>query len=98
MAGVFERTAVAVRSLLLNARSGVREERVVRYVLNEMRKGRPFDEVICEPYVLNHSTPPMRARLVENPRIVEGIEDQLAGQRYTYTVDYAMVKRLERRD
>jgi len=93
-----DRALGAFRSLLFNATAGVREERVIRYVMNEMQKGKPYDTIVKEPYIINHTTPHMRARMVENPRIVRGIEDQLAGQRYVYTVDYAAVKHAEGQD
>ena len=35
----------AFRSLVFNATAGVREERVIRYIMNEMRKGKPYDDV-----------------------------------------------------
>lgn len=78
--------------MLFRATAGVREERVVRYMLNQMEKGRPYDQVLGEAYVMNHTTAESRARLLENPRIVSGVEDQLAGRRYEYTVDYATVQ------
>ncbi len=92
MPGVISRGIQAVRAALLQATVGVREERVVRYMLNEMQKGKPYDQIVGEAYVVNHTTAESRARLVENPRILGGIEDQLAGGRYTYTVDYATVR------
>lgn len=95
MAGALGRAMGAFRSLMFNATAGVRQERVIRYVMNEMQKGKSFDDVMEEPYVVNHTTPHMRARMVENPQIVRGIEDQLAGRRYAFTVDYAAVKRVE---
>ncbi|NLG66102.1 MAG: hypothetical protein GX536_00145 [Actinobacteria bacterium] len=98
MAGALNRLVGAFRSLVFNATAGVREERVIRYIMNEMRKGKPYDDIMQEHYVVNHTTPHMRARLVENPTIVRGIEDQLAGRRYAYTVDYAPVKKIEGRD
>jgi len=93
-----DRALGVFRSLLFNATAGVGEERVIRYVMNEMQKGKSYDAVVQEPYVINHTTPHMRARMVENPKIVHGIEDQLAGQRYAYTVDYAAVKHAESQD
>jgi len=80
----------------MQATAGIREERVIRYMLNEMQRGKAYDEIVGEAYVVNHTTAESRARLVENPRILSGIEDQLAGGRYTYKVDYATVRATDR--
>lgn len=48
--------------------------------------------------MVNHTTPGMRARLVENPRIVHAIEDQVASQRFTFAVDYVPVRRVSQED
>lgn len=96
MPGIVSRSVSAVRAMFLQATVGVREERVVRYMLNEMQKGKAYDQIVGEAYVVNHTTAESRARLVENPRILSGIEDQLAGGRYTYTVDYATVRAAEK--
>ena len=47
-----------------------REQYVERYVLREHRKGRPFAEILEDPYVLAWSTPDERARLLERPAVV----------------------------
>lgn len=98
MAKLLEKTIGALRSILFSGRLGVREERIIRYILTEMQKGRSFEDVIKEPYVVNHTTPGMRARLVENPRIVHAIEDQVASQRFTFAVDYVPVRRVSQED
>lgn len=84
--------------MLLQATAGVREERVIRYMLNQMQKGESFDQVVHEPYVVNHTSNESRARMLENPRILSGIEDQIAGHRYNYTVDYVPVRTLDDHD
>jgi hypothetical protein len=47
-----------------------REQYVERYVLREHRKGRPFAEILRDPYVLAWSSPLERARLLERPAVV----------------------------
>jgi hypothetical protein len=88
---MLERAIEATRDFFANMRGGVREQRVVRHIVAEMQSGKRFDEVLAEPYVLNNTSEDSRARLVEKPEIVEGIENQLAGRLYQYKVDYAVM-------
>jgi hypothetical protein len=53
-----------------------REQYVERYVLREHRKGRPFAEILEDPYVLAWSTPDERARLLERPNVVAALGDR----------------------
>jgi hypothetical protein len=50
-----------------------REQYVERYVLREHRKGRPFAEILEDPYVRAWSTPDERARLLERPNVVAAV-------------------------
>lgn len=59
-----------------------REQYVERYLLREHKKGRPFVEILGDPYVRAWSTPEERARLLERPKIVAAVGEQtLAGLR-----------------
>jgi hypothetical protein len=53
-----------------------REQYVERYVLREHRKGRPFAEILEDPYVRAWSTREERARLLENPDVVAAVGEQ----------------------
>lgn len=55
----------------------VTDERVIRYIVEELRRGRSFDEVIQDPYVVNHTDSEARAHLLESPRVLHGIEEQI---------------------
>jgi hypothetical protein len=50
-----------------------REQYLERYVLREYRKGRPFAEILEDPYLRAWSTPEERARLLERPNVVSAI-------------------------
>lgn len=50
-----------------------REQYLERYVLREHRKGRPFFEILEDPYVRAWSTPEERARLLERPGVVAAV-------------------------
>lgn len=53
-----------------------REQYVERYVLREHAKGRPFAEILDDPYVRAWSTPEERARLLRRPNVVAAIGEQ----------------------
>jgi len=62
--------------------SSAREERLASYVLREHGRGRPFREVLDDPYVRNRSTREERARLLERPEVVAAVgEGALAALR-----------------
>jgi hypothetical protein len=50
-----------------------REQFLARYVIREVRRGRPLAEVVADPYVVNRSTTEERARLLERPELVEAV-------------------------
>ena len=52
-----------------------REQYVERYVLREHERGRPFAEILEDPYVWAWSTPQERARLLERPNVVAAVGD-----------------------
>jgi hypothetical protein len=52
-----------------------REQYVERYVLREHQKGRPFAEILDDPYVRAWSTAEERARLVERPNVIAALGD-----------------------
>lgn len=50
------------------------EERVVEYVVREVRNGRRLMEVIEDPYVRNRLSDDKRAEVLDNSEIVEALE------------------------
>jgi hypothetical protein len=84
-----DKAVQGVRSLLEDLNVDVKEERLIRFILNELQKGRRFDEVMSDPYVVNRTNAEDRARMLENPAILEGIEDQMAGELFFYKVDFS---------
>lgn len=57
-----------------------RDQYLERYVLREYKKGRPFAEILEDPYVRAWSTPEERARLLERPNVVATIGEQLTAE------------------
>jgi hypothetical protein len=72
-----ERVVAAVRRLFEDLSVDVTEERVVRYIIEELQRCRGFDSVLGDPYVLNNTDETDRARLLENPEILRSIEDEI---------------------
>lgn len=53
------------------------EERVVEYVVRELRNGRRLMEIIEDPFVRNRLNEEKRAEVFENPEIVEALEREI---------------------
>lgn len=53
------------------------EERVVEYIIREVRAGRRLMEVIDDPYVRNRLNDDKRARVLENSEIVDALEQEI---------------------
>jgi hypothetical protein len=73
-----ERVVAAIKKLFADLGMDVREERVIRYLVEELRKGRAFDDVMQDPYVINNTREGDRERLVENPLTLKSIEEEIA--------------------
>ena len=54
------------------------EERVVEYVLREVRNGRRLADALQDPYVKNRLSEERLDHLVENPEIAAALEEQIA--------------------
>lgn len=75
-----DRVVVGVQHLFEALSTHVRDDRVVRYLIDQLRKGRDFDEILHDPYVVNNSTTTDRAHLLENPEILRDIEDCIVAE------------------
>lgn len=53
-------------------------ERVVEYVIREVRNGRKLAEVLVDPYVKNRLNEEKVAHVLENPEVSAAIEEQIA--------------------
>ncbi len=75
-----DRIVAGVQELFHDLSVGAREKRVMRYVVTELHKGRSFDDLMADPYVVNHTTEEDRARLLESPDNLREIEDRIAAE------------------
>lgn len=53
------------------------EERVVEYVVREVRQGRRLMEVIDDPFVRNRLSDEKRVEILENTEIMEALEQEI---------------------
>ena len=54
------------------------EERIVDYVVREVRNGRKLGEALRDPYVKNRLSDEKVAHVLENPEVIGAIEAEIA--------------------
>jgi hypothetical protein len=62
----------------------VREERVIRYIVGQLRLGRRLDSVMEDPYMTAHTSAVHRAKMLENPAVIKAIEEEIQQQFANY--------------
>ena len=62
----------------------VREERVIRYIVKQLRLGRRIDAILEDPYLASHASASGRAQILENPAVIRAIEDEIRRQFASY--------------
>jgi hypothetical protein len=58
----------------------VREERVIVYIIRQLRKGRRYDDIMSDAYITTHTNSATRDRLVQHPEVLETIEEEMRRQ------------------
>jgi len=53
------------------------EERVIEYVIREVRNGRRLMVVMEDPYVRNRLSEAKRENVLENAEVIEALEDEI---------------------
>ena len=53
------------------------QERVIEYVIRELRKGRRLTEAVEDPFVRNRMNEEKRAQVFENPEIMDALEAEI---------------------
>ena len=54
------------------------EERVVEYVIREVRSGRKLTDALDDPYVKNRLSEERLIKVLENPEVLSALEVQIA--------------------
>ena len=75
-----DRVVAGVQRLFETLSTHVRDERIVRYLVDQLRNGRHFDEILRDPYVVNNTAETDRAHLLENPEVLRDIEDCIVAE------------------
>jgi hypothetical protein len=55
----------------------VREERLLRYVVHQVKNGRHVDDIVSDPYVAAHFDQAALSRALENPEVIRVLEEEL---------------------
>lgn len=53
------------------------EERVVQYVIREVRSGRDLTDALKDPYVKNRLSEERLVKVLENPEVLSALEQQI---------------------
>jgi len=55
----------------------VREERIIRYIVKQLRLGRSIDHILADPYLVEHTSEATRAHMLERPAVISAIEEEI---------------------
>lgn len=62
----------------------VREERVIRYIVKQLRLGRHLDAIMDDQYLTVHTSTVERAQILQNPAVIRAIEEEIRRQFASY--------------
>jgi FHA domain len=62
----------------------VREERVIRYIVKQLRLGRHLDAILEDSYLSAHTSAEDRAEMLQNPAVIHALEDEIRRQFASY--------------
>lgn len=68
----------SIRKFLQELADNPLEDRIVEYVVREVRNGRKLADALADPYVRNRLSDERVQRVLENPEIVAVIEQQIS--------------------
>ncbi len=75
-----ERIAKMVRSiqhLFEDLGVDVVEERMIRFIVQEIHNGKSLEEAMAEPYIINNTSADWRKEVLERPEVVRAVEEEL---------------------
>ena len=75
-----ERIAKMVRSiqrLFEDMGVDVVEERMIRFIVQEIHNGKSLEEALDEPYVRNNTSSDWRKEILERPEVVRAVEEEM---------------------
>jgi hypothetical protein len=77
MTDAVEPVVRGIQKRFRNLSVDVREERVIRYIVKQLRLGRSIDHVLADPYLVEHTSEATRARMLERPAVISAIEEEI---------------------
>ncbi len=67
-----------VRDFLESLSLDIVEERIINYIVREVRMGRKLSAVLQDPYIKNRLTQQQVDEILESPEVLDAIERELA--------------------
>ncbi len=68
----------SIRRFLEEISTDAVEERVVEYVIREVRNGRKLEEALRDPFVRNRVSEDKLAAVLENPAVIDAVEREIS--------------------
>ena len=60
--------------------AGVPEERLVRYVIHQIDSGRHIEDIVKDPYIVEHFDEDARERVLEHAEVIKALEQLIRRQ------------------
>jgi hypothetical protein len=80
MADEVEPAARGIQKRFRDLSVDVREERLIRYIVKQLRVGRHLDDIMADHYIAAHTNDVTRATLLQRPIVLEAIEEEIKKQ------------------
>lgn len=73
----FAKLVNAIQHLFEDMGVDVVEERVLRFLLQEIHCGKTVEEALDEPYVVNNTKPAWRREILQRPEVIKAVEEEV---------------------
>jgi hypothetical protein len=67
----------AIQRLFADMGVDVVEERMLRFIVQEIHNGKSLEEALNEPYITNNTRPEWRKEILERPEVVRAVEEEM---------------------
>lgn len=68
----------AIQRLFEDMGVDVVEERMIRFILQEIHEGKSLKEAMAEPYIVNNTSKEWRHEVLERPEVIRAVEEEVA--------------------
>lgn len=73
----FSKLVKAIQHLFEDMGVATAEERVLNFILQEIRAGKTLEDALDEPYVVNNTKPEWRREILERPEVIKAVEAKI---------------------